>query len=123
MRSGTGGEMEMMSFFHLFESCNQDSCAVVAILNDIFGQLKGIMSQLKSVYLRQDNAGCYHCALTLVTVRQVAELKDLRLSRMDFSDPQGGKGSCDRKAATTKSHMAVYLNLGHKYSMPNARSY
>jgi len=71
MRSGTGGEMEMMSFFHLFESCNQDSCAVLAILNDTFGQLKGIMPQLKSVYLRHYNAGCYYCALTLVTVRQV----------------------------------------------------
>ena len=54
MRSGTGGEMEMMSFVHLFESCNQDSCAVLAILNDIFGQLKFIMPQLKSVYLRQE---------------------------------------------------------------------
>lgn len=113
MRRGTGGEMEMMSFVHLFESCNQDSCAVLAILNDVFGQLKEIVPHLKSVYLRQDNAGCYHCALTLVTARQVAELNDLFLSRMDFSDPQGGKGSCDRKAATIKSHMAVYLNSGH----------
>ena len=105
--------MEMMSFVHLFESCNQDSCAVLAIVNDVFGQLKGIMPHLKSVYLRQDNAGCYHCALTLITARQVAELNDLCLSRMDFSDPQGGKGSCDRKEATIKSHMAVYLNSGH----------
>ena len=32
---------------------------------------------------------------------------------MDFSDPQGGKGSCDRKAATIKSHMAIHLNSGH----------
>ena len=67
MRRVPGGEMEMMSFVHLFESCNQDSCAVLAILNDVFGQLKGIMPQLKSVYLRQDNAGCYHCASTPVT--------------------------------------------------------
>ena len=34
MRRLAGGEMEMMSFVHLFESCNQDSCA------DVFGQLK-----------------------------------------------------------------------------------
>ena len=57
MRRETGGEMEMMSFVYLFESCNQDSCAVLVILNGIFGQPKGIMPQLKSVYLRQDNAG------------------------------------------------------------------
>ena len=31
----------------------------------------------------------------------------------DFSDPQGGKGSCDSKAATSKSHMRTHLNAGH----------
>ena len=25
----------------------------------------------------------------------------------------GGKGCCDRKAATIKSHMAIHLNSGH----------
>lgn len=67
----------MMTFVHLFESCNQDSGAVFAILNDVFRQLKGIMPGLQSVNLGQDNAGCYHCALTLVTARQVAELNGL----------------------------------------------
>ena len=65
------------------------------------------------IYLRQDNAGCYHCALTLIIASKVAELNNLFLRRMDFSDPQGGKGSCDRKAATIKSHMAIHLNSGH----------
>lgn len=32
---------------------------------------------------------------------------------MDFSDPQGGKGSCDREATTIKSHMRRFLNSGH----------
>ncbi|CAB3998470.1 Hypothetical predicted protein [Paramuricea clavata] len=32
---------------------------------------------------------------------------------MDFSDPQGGKGSCDRKAATIKTKMRIHLNEGH----------
>ena len=32
---------------------------------------------------------------------------------MDFSDPQGGKGACDRKAATIKAHIKVHLNEGH----------
>ena len=43
----------------------------------------------------------------------MAEVNGLRLARMNFSDAQGGKGPCDRKAATIKSHIAVYLNLGH----------
>ena len=34
------------------------------------------------------------------------------MKRLDFSDPQGGKGPSDRKAASLKSHMRVYLNQG-----------
>ena len=113
LRRGTDSQMEMMTFVHIFDSCNQDSRTVLAILNDVFRRLKGVMPQLQSVYLRQDNAGCYHCSLSFVTARQVAEVNGLRVARMDFSDAQGGKGPCDRKAATIKSHIAVYLNSGH----------
>ena len=35
---------------------------------------------------------------------------------MDFSDPQGRKGACDRKAATIENHMQSYLNSGHDIS-------
>ena len=34
------------------------------------------------------------------------------VKHLDFSDPQGGKGSCERKAASLKSHMRVHLNQG-----------
>ena len=113
LRRGTDSQMEMMTFVHIFDSCNQDSRTVLAILNDVFRRLKGVMPQLQSVYLRQDNAGCYHCSLSIVTARQVAEVNGLRLARMDFSGAQREKGPCDRKAATIKSHIAVYLNSGH----------
>ena len=90
MRKGNDGKIEMMTFVHLFETCNQDSSAVLAILNDVFRRQTDVMPHLQSIYLRQDNAGCYHCALTLVTASKVAELNNLFLRKMDFSDPQGG---------------------------------
>ena len=40
------------------------------------------------------------------------------LKRLDFSDPQGVKGACDRKAATIKSHMRVFLNSGNDIKTP-----
>ena len=89
-RKGNDGKIEMMTFVHLFETCNQDSSAVLAILNDVFRRLTDVMPHLQSIYLGQDNAGCYHCALTLVTASKVAELNNLFLRKMDFSDPQGG---------------------------------
>ena len=32
------------------------------------------------------------------------------VKRLDFSDPQCGKGPCDRKAASLKTHIRVHLN-------------
>ena len=37
----------------------------------------------------------------------------VNISRVDFSEPQGGKGPCDRKAATIKAHVRRYLNEGN----------
>ncbi|CAH3124606.1 unnamed protein product [Pocillopora meandrina] len=55
---------------HTKDELNFDSRTILAILNDVFHRLKGVMPQLQSVYLRQDNAGCYHCSLSIVTARQ-----------------------------------------------------
>ena len=113
MRNNGNNETEMLTFVHTFESCTQDSSAVLAIIDDVFSQLKGIMPEINCVYLRQDNAGCYHCASTLLLVHRVASKHGINLRRVDFSDPQSGKGACDRKAATLKSHMRIYVNAGH----------
>ena len=51
LRRGTGEQIEMMTFVHLFESCNQSSSAVLGLLNDIFRELKGVMPELQSVNL------------------------------------------------------------------------
>ena len=85
---------------------------LLAIIDDVFCQLKEIMPEVNSVYIRSDNAGCYHCTFSLLSVYHVAREHAIELKRFDFSDPQGEKGSCDR-AATIKSHMRAHLNSGH----------
>jgi hypothetical protein len=41
-------------------------------------------------------------------------LTGILVKRVDFSDPQGGKGACDRKAASVKAHKrSRYINEGH----------
>ena len=32
---------------------------------------------------------------------------------MDFSDPQGGKGSADRKSTQVKCHVKAFINQGN----------
>ena len=88
---GNDGKIEMMTFVQLFETCNQDSFAVLAILNNVFRRLKDVMPHLQSIHVRQDNAGYYHCALTPVTASKVAELNNLFLRRMDFQIPKEGR--------------------------------
>ena len=87
----TRRELQMLTFAHIFKSCSQDSSAILAVMADV-------IRQLKIVYYRQDNAGCYHCRTTLVCAAALGHEEGVKTRRLDFSDPQGGKGVCDRKA-------------------------
>ena len=71
------------------------------------------LPHLESVYYRQDNAGCYHCGASISGASLLAKDTGVFVRRMDFSDSQGGKGACDRKAASIKSHMKIHLNDGY----------
>ena len=75
-------------FVHVFDECSQDSETIVTVLNDILRRVKETDPQIKTAFIRSDNAGCYHSVTTLVTVK-----------RIDFCDPQGSKGPCNRYAA------------------------
>ena len=52
------GQPEMLSFVHVFQSCNQDSVTVLAIVDDVLKQLKSTMPNVNNVYFRQDIAEC-----------------------------------------------------------------
>ena len=112
-------QLQMMMFVHVFKSCSQDSSAVLAIMEDVIGKLKAIMPSLKAIFYRQDNAGCYRSGATKTGAPKAGHVHGVTIKRLDFSDPQGGKGSCDRKAATIKAHMKVHLNEGN--DIENAR--
>ena len=103
----------MLTLCHVFKSCSQDRCAFLSVMSDTLKDLRVVMPQLQSVYYWQDNAGCYHCGNTIALALMVGQLHGMTVKRMDFCDPQGGKGACDRKSAAIKSHMKVYLNSGN----------
>ena len=106
-------QLESMTFVHLFKACSQDSNTVLGVMADVHTKLKIGMPNLDSVFYRQDNAGCYHCASTIVGAKVLVDKAGISLNRLDFPDPQGRKGACDRKAATIKSHMQIFLNAGN----------
>ena len=47
-----GGELQMLTFAHIFKSCSQDSYAVLAVMADVIRQLKIAMPGLKTVCYR-----------------------------------------------------------------------
>ncbi len=104
--------MKLLTFVHVFESCTQDSPAVLPIINDVVNQVKSEMPEIKQIFFRHDNAGCYHNAFNLLVMQQLATKYEVELG-VDFSDPQGGKGACDRKAAAIKNKIKACLNSGN----------
>lgn len=107
------GKLQSQAFIHIGQSCSQDSTAVILVMQHVLKTLKTEYPEITWAYLRQDNAGCYHCANTVLACQTMEQSTEIKVVRLDFSDPQGGKGAADRLAATCKCHIRIYLNEGH----------
>ena len=107
------GELQSQSFVHIIQQCNQDSTCIILIMQHVLKTLKAEHPEITTAFYRQDNAGCYHCANTILACPVIGKSTGIQVSRLDFSDPQGGKGPADRLAATCKSHIRIYMNEGH----------
>ena len=66
VRRRSDQQLESMTFVHLFKACSQDGNTVLGIMADVLTKLKIGMPNLDSVFHRQYNAGCYHCASTIL---------------------------------------------------------
>ena len=64
--------------------------------------------EMKFAALRQNNAGCYHSVTVLSACRLMGTATGIHVKRVDFSDPQGGKGACNRIAATIKTRATIH---------------
>ena len=104
---------ESQGFVHIVQRCSQGSLAVVSIMAHILRTLKKEHPEIKKAYFRQDNAGCYHSASTIVSVPAIAQESGVHVAEVSFSDPQGGKGPADRMAATIKGHIKRFINEGN----------
>ena len=113
LRRSAAGQLESQSFIHILEKSLQDSQAVVPIMAHVLTCLKKQHPEIAKAYCRQDNAGCYHFALTVLASTVISERSGIVIKQMDFSDLQGGKGSADSKSAQVKCHVKVFINQGN----------
>ena len=107
------GMMEVESFVHVFNECQQNWFAVASICEHVLRTIKEERPQIKKVFLKSDNAGCYHNGAYLVSLRDIGVRVGIDIERYDFSETQSGKGICDRKIASMKSHVRIYVNEKH----------
>ena len=106
-------QLQSQAFINLIQSCSQGSAAVVVILQHIIQTLKLEHPEIERVFLRQDNAGCYHSASTIAACTRIEASTGVKIEGLDFSDPQEGKGAADRMAAATKSQIRMFINEGN----------
>ena len=106
-------EIATQAFIHIVESCTQESASVVTLMGHVLATLKKENPEIENAFFRSDNAGCYHSASTILACKNISKQTGVSIRRLDFSDPQGGKGPCDRFAATMKNHVRTYINEGH----------
>ena len=99
IRRGDDCQLQMKTFVNVFSSCSQDTITVLSVLSDVVRQLKEAHPRLTNFY--------YYRGATIVEARLVTQQHGVLVRRMDFCDSQAGKGRCDRRAATKRSHMKI----------------
>ncbi|CAH3186768.1 unnamed protein product, partial [Porites lobata] len=105
--------IELRSYAHIFDSCQQDWYAVCSIIENTLVVVKKEYPQITQVNLRSDEAGCYHNNFLLAAVRDARRRVSIEVARYDFSDPQYGKDIRDRILCPMKSSIRRYCNEGH----------
>ena len=106
-------DVEVQSYAHLFDSCKQDWYSVTSILEDLLFKLKSSNPSISQVYLRSDEAGCYHNNSLVAALLSIGERTSIVVKRLDHSEPQHGKDICDRILCPLKAAIRIFCNEGH----------
>ena len=82
---------ERRTICYVFNYCGQRGRTVAAIFRDIPKGLRSKDPKLEKVYLRADNAGCYHGSELLLSSKKLYDEMGVLVRRVDFSEAQAGK--------------------------------
>ena len=109
----TSSEVEVQTYAHMFDYCQQDCFAVCSIFEN---RLKNVLStkpSINSVFLRSDEAGCYHNNGLIASLSDVGDRLGVQVKGYDYSEPVYGKDVCDRILCPMKSSIRCYCDEGH----------
>lgn len=107
-------EYQVSVYSHVFrQSISQNSETVAAVMLHTLQEEKSRHPEITAASYRSDCAGAYASGGLLVPVRYIGGLTGISIKRYDFSEPQAGKGPCDRSSAHQKAHVNRCLNEGN----------
>ena len=75
----------MRALVHIFDACNQDWFAVASVLESVSSEIVNMEPGVKELFLRSDNAGCYHNASLLSSAAVIISRQGLVLKDYSFS--------------------------------------
>ncbi|XP_046570041.1 uncharacterized protein LOC124278361 [Haliotis rubra] len=101
------------TFTHVFDGGKQDWFSVISIIENVFNTIKDQLPQLTEVFLRSDNAACYHCGHMWLCLPEVSKRTGLNVKTYCYSEPQAGKSYCDSKNAHMKRKMRTWVTEGN----------
>ena len=79
-------------------------------MDHVLANLKKENSHINRAVYRQDNAGCYHAAYTILACKKARKRTGVCVQHLDF---QGGKKPCNLFAATMKNHVRAFIDEGN----------
>ncbi|CAC5366423.1 unnamed protein product [Mytilus coruscus] len=95
------------------DSAKQDWYSVSSLLLHALNTIKQQLPEIKEVFLRSDNAGCYKCGHIWLVMNELSKQSGIRIKRYDYREPQSGKNDCDAKIAHMRGKMQVYVTNGN----------
>ena len=102
----------MRTLVHIFDACSQDWFSVASVLESLASEIVNMEPGVKELFLRSDNAGCYHNTALLSSATVIIARQGLVLKDYSFSEANRGKDVCDRKIAPLKAHVDRYIDEG-----------
>ncbi|CAC5417586.1 unnamed protein product [Mytilus coruscus] len=108
--------LQHKTYVHLFDGVRQDWFAVASIIENTLMTIKKQMPNIEEVFLRSDNAGCYHCGCLWFSLYGISQRTGLKILRYDYSEAQSGKSFCDAKIAHMRSKMKMFVSSGNNIS-------
>lgn len=107
------GSLELQSYAHLFDACQQDWFAVCSVAEHTLQEIKRQKPHVSKIHLWSDEGGCYHNNFLITAVKDFGQRMGIEVCHYDYSEPHYGNNIRDRILCPMKSCIRRFCDEGH----------